>query len=69
MGFINGLKFFPLALFGSSAAVAAANGGHTLVLYIFQLTSIGRNNQAAAASIVLFLLALVMTQIVKLLRK
>ncbi|TPR54648.1 carbohydrate ABC transporter permease [Metamycoplasma neophronis] len=65
MGLIGGIKTFPLALFNNSASSAMQNQGATLILYIFNYTSQGRFDIAAAASVILFVIGLIFSKSVR----
>ncbi|TPI03084.1 carbohydrate ABC transporter permease [Mycoplasma struthionis] len=61
MGIIGGIKTFPLALFNNSSQDAIAFNGASLMLYVYHWTISAQYGRAAAASIVLFLIGLIIS--------
>ncbi|AAC71407.1 carbohydrate ABC transporter permease [Mycoplasmoides genitalium] len=53
---LGGMQVFPLALFENKPEEAVANGGNSILLYIFQQIQSGNTNLAGAATLVLFVL-------------
>ncbi|TPE58040.1 sugar ABC transporter permease [[Mycoplasma] falconis] len=65
MGIIGGIKVFPLAIFGNNAKAAVINGGSSLMLYVYYLTSDSKFNTAAAASIMLFIFGVALSFVMR----
>lgn len=61
VGIIGSIKTFPLALFDNKPAEAAVNSGMSIMLYIFWYVQRGVNGVAGAASLILFLLGLLVS--------
>ncbi|WP_255483448.1 carbohydrate ABC transporter permease [Mycoplasma sp. Pen4] len=65
LGIIGGLKVFPLALFENKPKNAINNGGSSLMLYVYYVTSIGETNKSGAASISLFIIGVTFSSVVR----
>ncbi|TDV24156.1 multiple sugar transport system permease protein [Mycoplasmopsis mustelae] len=65
LGIIGGLKVFPLALFNNNATDAFANGGGTLMLYVYLITNMGTFHLAGAAAILLFIVGVTFSSIIR----
>ncbi|AWX42875.1 sn-glycerol-3-phosphate transport system permease protein ugpA [Metamycoplasma cloacale] len=61
MGLIGGIKVFPLSLFNNNELDALNNGGSSLMLYVYRFVKQGSFSTGAAASIMLFLIGVLVS--------
>ena len=69
VGFMGALKVFPLALFGNNPSKAVTVNGQTIVLLIYDWVDNNQYARAAAASVSLLVIVLVITKFNRWLRK
>lgn len=65
LGIIGGLKVFPLALFENKPLNAFNNGGASIMLYVYLMTTEGNLPLAGASSISLFIIGVTFSSIIR----
>ncbi|VEU76511.1 carbohydrate ABC transporter permease [Mycoplasmopsis columboralis] len=65
LGIIGGLKVFPLALFENKPLNAFNNGGASIMLYVYLMTTQGQLALAGASSISLFIIGVTFSSIIR----